>query len=110
MTDPNPKVGDILSCSWGYNTRRYVGFYKVIRVTPSGKSVTVQRLQSDCIEGHPSMGYVMPTQNPHPLDNEIHKNKRIRPYGFEGDYCFNLSNHQLVTVWDGSKQYFNRMD
>ena len=45
----NAKVGDILSCTWGYSMT-LVDFYKVIKVSPSGKSVTVQRLASDCVE------------------------------------------------------------
>lgn len=104
----NAKVGDILSCTWGYSMT-LVDFYKVIKVSPSGKSVTVQRLASDCVEGHAGYeGYVMPSPHPHSL-NEVHKNKRIKP-AYGGGYGVKITDSQYASLWNGKKEYFNRMD
>ena len=45
-TNPNqPKVGDILYSSWGYSMT-IVDFYKVVKVSPSGKSVCKNLLKA----------------------------------------------------------------
>ena len=104
----NAKIGDILSCTWGYSMT-IVDFYKVIKVSPSGKSVTVQRLASDCIEGHAGYeGYVMPSAHAHHY-NETYKNKRIKS-AYNGGYEIKISDCQYASLWDGKKKYFNRID
>lgn len=41
-TEQTVEVGDFFVCSWGYDQTN-VDFYKVIEVTPSGKSIKVQQ-------------------------------------------------------------------
>jgi hypothetical protein len=107
--DPStPKVGDILYSSWGYSMT-IVDFYKVLKVTPSGKSVSVQRLQSKTVEGHAGYeGYVMPTEHEATDRDTFFRNKRVSPSG-QG-YSITLTSCQTAFTWDGKKKYFNRMD
>ena len=107
--DPSkPKVGDILYSSWGYSMT-IVDFYKVVKVSPSGKSVSVQKLQDETVSGDAGYeGYVMPTKYEETGRDTFFKNKRVSPYG--NGYMINITRHQQASTWDGKKKYFNRMD
>lgn len=106
--DPSQaKVGDILYSSWGYSMT-IVDFYKVIKVSPSGKSVTLQRMQSDTVEGDAGYeGYVMPSKYEDSREQPI-KNKRISPS--RNGYSVKINRSEHAYKWDGKKKYFNRMD
>ena len=85
-----------------------VDFYKVIKITPSGKSLTLQRMQSETVEGHAGYeGYVMPSRHENKTKQPV-KNKRISP-NIDG-YCVKINSSALAYKWDGKKKYFNRMD
>lgn len=104
--DPTiPQVGDILCCSWGYNMT-LVDFYKVVKITPSGKSVSVIQLGSECVDGEAGYyGHVMPTKDEY---GPVIKNKRIANWG--DGYSIKISSCQHASTWNGKKQYFNKMD
>ena len=105
--DPSvPKVGDILYSSWGYSMT-LVDFYKVIKVSPSGKSVTLQKLESEVVSGDSMTGYKMPTQYVDRRERPI-KNKRVKP---DNDrYSVKLNSSANAYKWDGKKKYFNTLD
>ena len=106
--DPSvPKVGDIMYSSWGYSMT-IVDFYKVIKVSPSGKSVTLQEMQLDVVEGTPGYeGFAMPSNYEDKRQKPI-KNKRVSPSP-EG-YSVKINSAAWAYKWDGKKKYFNRMD
>ena len=100
-----PRVGDILCCSWGYNMI-LVDFYKVVKITPSGKSISVVGMGSECVEGEAGYsGFVMPSQYE---DTTVIKNKRITKY--DNSYGIKISSCQHAYTWNGEKQYFDKMD
>ena len=100
-----PRVGDILVSSGGYGMT-IVAFYKVVKITPSGKSISVVGMGSECVKGEAGYeGYVMPSQHE---DNNVIKNKRVSTFG-EG-YCIKISSNQIARTWNGEEKYFNLMD
>ena len=107
--DPSiPKVGDILFSSWGYSMT-IVGFYKVVKVSPSGKSVSVQKLENEVVEGEAGYdGYVVPSICEESGSDTFFKNKRITPYG--AGYQIKVNSSEYASTWDGRKKYFNFMD
>jgi hypothetical protein len=107
--DPSwPVVGDILYSSWGYNMT-HVDFYKVIKVSPSGKTISLQELHSEIVEGNAGYrGYVMPSNKENRSEKPI-LNKRVSPTGLLG-YSIKVDGHVNAYKWDGKKKYFNRMD
>jgi hypothetical protein len=108
--DPSwPKVGDILYSSSGYSMT-FVDFYKVIKVSPSGKSVSLQPLHSDVVEGDAGYtGYVMPSNKEDRSEKPI-LNKRVYPAGSHGYSVSKVDGYAKAYKWDGKKKYFNRMD
>lgn len=105
--DPSvPKVGDILYSSWGYGMT-IVDFFKVIKVSPSGKSITLQELESDIVEGSGYDGYKMPSKHEDRRKSPI-KNKRVSP-GRDG-YSVKINQSANAYKWDGKKKYFNTLD
>lgn len=46
----NVQVGDVFSCSWGYDQTN-VNFYEVVEITPSGKSVKILPIWGKVVEG-----------------------------------------------------------
>ncbi len=84
-----------------------VDFYKVIKMTPSGKSITLQRMQSETVKGHAGYeGYVMPSRHENNTQQPI-KNKRISPN--RDGYSVKINSSAHAYKWDGKKKYFNRM-
>lgn len=108
--DPStPKVGDILYSSWGYSMT-IVDFYKVIKMTASGKSITLQRMQSETVDGDAGYeGYVMPSRHENKTEQPL-KNKRISPNRDGDGYSVKINSSAHAYKWDGKKKYFNRMD
>jgi len=109
--DPSwPKVGDILYSSWGDSSMTIVDFYKVIKVSPSGKSVSLQALHNDVVEGDAGYrGYVMPSNKEDRSEKPI-LNKRVYPAGSHGYSVIKVDGYAKAYKWDGKKKYFNRMD
>ena len=62
MTTPTIKAGDILNSSWGYDQTN-VDFYQVTRVTPSGKTVYVQKVGTRTVREDVATAYVVPDTN-----------------------------------------------
>lgn len=107
------KPGDFFVCSWGYDETR-VDFYKVISLTPSGKSVRVQRWSKRIIDdnGGPVV-HAIPGESPTlvpcwdggeqvakvaPLEVRRLKNLGDLPW-------FTVNTYSVATLWDGRPQY-----
>lgn len=63
ITATLPRVGDFLASSWGYDQTN-VDFYRVLEVTPSGKSVRVQQWSSRIVRDDGPQVYVVPGDQP----------------------------------------------
>jgi hypothetical protein len=100
-----PAVGDILYSSSGYNMT-LVSFYKVTKVTPSGKSVTLQKL-NDKKTGGGYRGYIVP-ENTFEQPGLVHRNKRVLLT--RGGYSVKINNYERAYLWDGKPKYYNTMD
>jgi hypothetical protein len=57
------KPGDFFCCSWGYDQTN-IDFYRVIAVTPSGKSIKVQQWTSTVLRGDGFSEAVVPGSGP----------------------------------------------
>ena len=106
VTGSIPQVGDILYSSFGYNMT-HVTFYRVIKVTPSGKSVTLHKLIPDYVTGGGYTGEVMPTDKLDPDESPI-RNKRVSVSG--GGYRVKINNYEQASTWGGKPMYYNTMD
>lgn len=100
------EVGDILVSKFGYNCT-LVNFYKVLSITPSGKSVRLAEIGSKIVEddGYGQAGFVMPV-------DEIKKTvgtKKINNSPYNGDYI-KIDTYQYAYKWDGNKVHFNSYD
>lgn len=62
-TPTEVKVGDFFYSSWGYDQTN-IDFYKVVGLTPSGKSVKVQKWTSKVVQDNGPQTYVVPGENP----------------------------------------------
>lgn len=58
-----PTVGDFFYASWGYEQSN-IDYFKVVGVTPSGKSVHLQKWSSACVESEGGYTRVVPGENP----------------------------------------------
>ncbi len=97
-----PKVGDILSCSWGYDQTN-VDFYKVVKLSPSGKSVTIMRIKSAVKENGYMSGESTPAV-PHTFRADAKPlTKRVNSY--EGSYCVTMNSYSTAFLWDGKPRY-----
>jgi hypothetical protein len=101
---PLPKIGDFFVASWGYDQTN-IDFYRVLGLTPSGKSVRVQRVQSARLS---SDGYgsdkVVPTDIPHSFHPEV-LTKRLRPAYRDKGWSFTLSSYADAYSWDGTPKH-----
>jgi hypothetical protein len=90
-----PKVGDILVSTWGHEAC-LANFYKVVKVSPSGKSVTVKEL--DQIQtGDWVAGTAAPVLDKEPTGEAM--TKKIRSNG-QG-YSFKRNEYSSAWVWSG---------
>ena len=73
------EVGSFFECSWGYDQTN-VDFYKVVEISPSGKTVKVQRWanKSDDLSGR-----VVPGDRP----------------------AFTVNSYSVANLWDGRAAY-----
>jgi hypothetical protein len=102
VSPATPKVNDILVCSWGYDQTN-VDFYKVLKLSPSGKSVTIVRINSEVKEDGFMCGKSVPAV-PHTVSayRGEHMTKRIKFY--DNSYCVNISNYSTAFPWDGTPE------
>lgn len=100
-----PAVGDILYSSSGYGMT-LVSFYKVTKVTPSGKSVTLQKL-NDKKTGGGYQGYIVPEKT-FEQPGIVYRNKRVS-LSRDG-YSVKINNYERAYLWDGKPKYYNTMD
>lgn len=91
------KIGDFLVASWGYDQTN-IDFYKIVGITPSGKSVKIQKWSSAVAEDHGSAVRVVPGDAPSDPDAPI-KTKRVR-----GD-CVTINSYASAWLWNGKAQY-----
>lgn len=98
-----PKLNDILVCSWGYDQTN-VDFYKVISITPSGKSVTIQRINSSvtedgfmCGKSVPAVPHTVSKYNGEPMTKRV---KLCAHYG----YSVSISSYSTAFPYDGTPE------
>jgi len=112
------KVGDFFYTSWGYDQTN-INFYKVIDITPSGKSVKVQEWNSAATfdDGGPTT-YVVPGEGPRIRGRWVQKDgdiewvvgespvetKRLRTGGYK-NFSFYVSSYADAYHWDGKPKY-----
>lgn len=100
------KVGDILTCSWGYSMT-LVDFYKVTE--RKAKSIKLEKLQNKIISGGGYSGQCIPSQE---LDRDQAdvKNKLFR-IGAKWDkhVVCRIKDHS-VYYWDGRPESYDHMD
>lgn len=126
---PAVQVGDFFYSSWGYDQTN-VDFYKVVGMTPSGKSVRVQKWTSSVVEDNGPQVYVVPGDAPCtervrkagvseeeywamdywdrqeateevPVEVET---KRVRVWG-NGGASFSVNSYSNAYLWDGKPKY-----
>lgn len=123
------KVGDFFVCSWGYDQTN-VDFYKVVGMTPSGKSVKVQKWtqSADPEQSGGPHDYVSPGGSPVMVADHSAvtpemdfwerqeavkrvpapvETKRLQSYG-EGEnrrFYFTVNSYSSASKWDGRPQY-----
>lgn len=125
---PTVKVGDFFVCSWGYDQTN-VDFYKVVGLTPSGKSVKVQQWSSSAspdsgsvhdsvVPGDKPRTYVdwsgvdqdadFWTQKEQKVTKDVPvETRRLNSYG-EGEskrFYFTVNSYSSASLWDGKPQY-----
>ncbi len=99
----SPKLHDILVCSWGYDQTN-VDFYKIMAISPSGKSVTIQRINSIVTEDGFMCGKSVPAV-PHTVPSHCgaHMTKRVKPCSHYG-YSVNISSYSTAFPFDGTPE------
>ena len=89
------KVGDFLSCSWGYDQTN-VDFYEVVGV-PSGKSIKIRRVGCRVARESQTAEYVEPVAGKF-LDDKP-ATKRVNEFGIR------INSFSSARKWDGSPCY-----
>lgn len=102
VTPVTPKVNDILVCSWGYDQTN-VDFYKVLKLSPSGKSITIQRINSQVKEDGFMCGTSVPAV-PHTVSDYRGEPMTKRIKIMEDGYCVNISSYSTAFLWDGKPE------
>jgi hypothetical protein len=130
---PEVKVGDFFVSSWGYDQTN-VDFYRVVGITPSGKSVKVQQwtMGVDHSDVH---DYVVASEEGGPVMQRVRKpgvseeeywamdywdrqeateevpvpvvTKRLQSYGEGANkrYYFSVNSYSSASLWDGRPMY-----
>lgn len=126
------KVGDFFYSSWGYDQTN-IDFYKVVGLTPSGKSVKVQKWTSAVESSAVGADYVVAGGGP-VMERDLKpgvseedywamdywerqeatvevpakvETKRLQSYG-EGEskrFYFSVNSYSSASLWDGQPQY-----
>jgi hypothetical protein len=97
-----PKVGDIITCSWGYDQTN-VDFYKVTKVT--AKTVSFVRITADRKYDGPMHGHSMPDPT------QIHPYSRAQTRRWSTSTHFGWSCKcdpgGFAHLWDGKPEEFS---
>jgi hypothetical protein len=99
-------IGDILCSKQSYGMT-IVTFYKVIGVTPSGKSVKLKKLKNKVVsdDGYGQEGYVVPSD----VEGDKVLVKRLGKTSSGDDYV-KISDYEYAYHWNGENQYFTFLD
>lgn len=104
--------GDFFVCSWGYDQTN-IDFYKVIAVSPSGKTVTIQEWEQVGQRGR-DHDQVMPGAGPRQFPRWVDgqrdgvttaapQQRRVnRRYGAP---MLTMSSYSIARLWDGRVRY-----
>lgn len=104
----NPKVGDILRCSWGYDQTN-VDWYEVIKVTPGGvriRAIATKHTDSDRVM--PVKGSFLPAtsfRGKDALYSEKGAFKKVHKNGRDDGYSVTISSYSSAYLWDGVPAY-----
>lgn len=99
-----PKMGDILCCSWGYDQTN-VDFYQVIKVTTA--SVRVRQIKSRIVEGQAAnrtQNKVMPCPGQWDDENAAGKLHRVRRDSDRLRWMIDISSYSTAYSWDGAAE------
>ena len=103
---PNPlKVGDVLSCVWGYSMI-IVDFYRVTKVLPS--SDKIEKLQSKIASGDSFQGTCVPTDKAVKSDVDGRTYRVL--FDSKGEPALKISSYAYAHPWDGRPKMFDSMD
>lgn len=96
-------IGKIFYSSWGYEQTN-IDFYKVIEVSKSGKTFTIQKIGSTIVSADAYCSQeVIPNESI--LQDEVITNRRLLDTGFNGN-VINVSKNSSYKVyayeWDGA--------
>lgn len=96
----NVNVGDIFSCSWGYEQTN-VDFYKIVAVLPNSvKYVSIGETRN---YNGPMSGECMPNENA--IGTDV-KTARIK-VETDGSVHFKISSYSTAFPWNGKPQFFS---
>lgn len=98
-----PKVGDILVSSWGYGQTN-VDFYKVTKLSPSGKSITIQSIKSVTTETGFMSGNSVPAV-PHEVSDYKGEPMTKRVNLTNDGYSVSIASYASACLWDGKPRY-----
>jgi hypothetical protein len=98
-----PKVGDILVSSWGYDQTN-VDFYKVTKLSPSGKSVTIVRINSEVTGTGFMCGTSVPAV-PHEVSEYEGEPMTKRVNLTSNGYSVNIASYASARLWNGQPRY-----
>lgn len=94
-----PKVGDILYSSWGYDQTN-IDFYKVLAVTKA--SVKIAEIPSRVVADNGPSVSVMPDTNAAPTGKVMTKRFRTDTWhGRSEGYRVKISDYATAHLWDG---------
>lgn len=107
------EVGTFFTCSWGYDQTN-VDFYRVMEVSPSGKTIKVQRWQAKSVAGDGYHDKLVPGDGPVTFPRWVDgqmvgqvpsgiETRRLRP-DF-GRPAFTVNSYSAAYIWDGAPKY-----
>ena len=103
VQDQGVQVGDLFACSWGYDQTQ-VDFYEVVGLTPSGKSVRVQKVHQENVTDPRKSSYrVKPVQGSYAGPVETKRIKDVT-WGSEVKYAFKVNSYSNAykSDWDST--------
>lgn len=117
-TEPERKttveVGDYFVSSWGYD-ETHVDFYRVVGITPSGKSVRVQHWSKVVSCAGAPQEYVTPGSEPartrvwnDDYSDQIETVAPVELHRLRKDWsvpAFTVNSFAVATLWDGKPEY-----
>ena len=108
------KAGDILYSIWGYSMTR-ASFYKVLKMSPSGKTATIAKLKATYVNnthivdkrGVRGGEYTEPTEI---LDMETVRSLRVNISHIDRDEYLYIKPSEILKHWNGKKVSVNTYD